>query len=204
MGELILHAETLNPCAELRLNVESVGLTPDQFYRLCGDNPELRLELTARKEIVIMPPAGSESGAWNFNVNTQFGEWIKKDGKGIGFDSSAGFTLPNGAVRAPDGAWVLREKWNALTKQQRMKFAPVVPEFVIEIRSQSETLAQQKAKMEEYIAVGVRLGWLLDPFARNVYVYRPGQEPRLLENPESVSADPELSGFVLDLTQVWS
>jgi Uma2 family endonuclease len=204
MGELILHAETLNPCAELRLNVESVGLTPDQFYRLCGDNPELRLELTARKEIVIMPPAGSESGAWNFNVNGQLGEWIRKDGRGIGFDSSAGFTLPNGAVRAPDGAWVLREKWNALTKQQRMKFAPVVPEFVIEIRSQSETLPQQKTKMEEYIAVGVRLGWLLDPFARNVYIYRPGQEPRLLENPESVSADPELSGFVLDLTQVWS
>lgn len=203
MGEVILHADTINPNMELLLNVESVGLTPDQFYRLCSDNPELRLELTARKEIVIMPPAGSESGAWNFNVNAQLAEWIKKDGRGIGFDSSAGFTLPNGAVRAPDAAWVLREKWDALTKQQRMKFAPVVPEFVIEIRSQSETLQQQKDKMEEYIAVGVRLGWLLDPFDRNLYIYRPGKEPELLENPESVSADPELPGFVLDLSRVW-
>jgi Uma2 family endonuclease len=203
MGELILHAETLNPCAELRLNVESVGLTPDQFYRLCGDNPELRLELTARKEIVIMPPAGSESGAWNFNVNTQLGEWIKKDGRGIGFDSSAGFTLPNGAVRAPDAAWVLREKWDALTKEERMKFAPVVPNFVIEIHSQSETLRQQKSKMEEYLAAGVQLGWLIDPFDRKVYIYRQSGQPKVLENPESVSGDPELPGFVLDLTQVW-
>ena len=187
----------------LLLNVESVGLTPEQFYRLCSDNPELRLELTARKEIVIMPPACSESGAWNFNVNTQLGEWIKKDGRGIGFDSSAGFTLPNGAVRAPDAAWVLREKWDALTKEERMKFAPVVPNFVIENRSQSETVRQQKSKMEEYLAAGVQLGWLIDPFDRKVHIYRQSEQPKVLEDPASVSGDPELPGFVLDLTQVW-
>ena len=187
----------------LLLNVAAVGLTPDQFYRLCSDNPELRLELTAQKEIVIMPPACSESGAWNFNVNAQLAEWIKKDGRGIGFDSSAGFTLPNAAVRAPDAAWVLREKWDALTKKQRLKFAPVVPNFVIEIRSQSETLRQQSSKMEEYMAAGVPLGWFLDPFDRKVYIYRRGEQPKVLENPESVSGDPELPGFVLDLAQVW-
>ena len=203
MGNVILQSETMKPSMNLLLNVESVGLTPDQFYRLCSDNPELRLELTARKEIVIMPPAGPESGAWNFNVNTQLGEWIKKDGRGIGFDSSAGFTLPNGAVRAPDAAWVLREKWDALTKEERMKFAPVVPNFVIEIRSQSEALRQQKSKMEEYLAAGAELGWLIDPFDRKVHIYRQSEQPKVLEDPASVSGDPELPGFVLDLTQVW-
>ena len=203
MGNVILQSETMKPSMNLLLNVESVGLTPDQFYRLCSDNPELRLELTARKEIVIMPPACSESGAWNFNVTAQLAEWIKKDGRGIGFDSSAGFTLPNGAVRAPDAAWVLREKWDALTKEERMKFAPVVPNFVIEIRSQSETLRQQKSKMEEYQAAGVQLGWLIDPFDRKVHIYRQSEQPRVLENPESVSGNPQLPGFVLDLTQVW-
>ena len=119
------------------------------------------------------------------------------------FDSSAGFTLPNGAVRAPDAAWVLREKWDALTKEERMKFAPVVPNFVIEIRSQSETLRQQKSKMEEYLAAGVQLGWLIDPFDRKVHIYRQSEQPKVLEDPASVSGDPELPGFVLDLTQVW-
>jgi len=203
MGNVILQSETMKPSMNLLLNVESVGLTPDQFYRLCSDNPELRLELTARKEIVIMPPACSESGAWNFNVNAQLAEWIKKDGRGIGFDSSAGFTLPNGAVRAPDAAWVLREKWDALTKEERMKFAPVVPNFVIENRSQSETVRQQKSKMEEYLAAGVQLGWLIDPFDRKVHIYRQSEQPKVLEDPASVSGDPELPGFVLDLTQVW-
>lgn len=113
----------------LVLNVESVGLTPDQFYRLCSDNPELRLELTARKETVIMPPASPQSGAWNFNVTGQLFECVKRDGRGIGLDSLAGFTLPSGAVRAPDAAWVLRDKWDALTKKQRAKFAPVVRDF---------------------------------------------------------------------------
>ena len=203
MGNVILQSETMKPSMNLLLNVESVGLTPDQFYRLCSDNPELRLELTARKEIVIMPPACSESGAWNFNVTAQLAEWIKKDGRGIGFDSSAGFTLPNGAVRAPDAAWVLREKWDALTKEERVKFAPVVPNFVIEIRSQSETLRQQKSKMEEYQAAGVQLGWLIDPFDRKVHIYRQSEQPKVLEDPASVSGDPELPGFVLDLTHVW-
>jgi Uma2 family endonuclease len=163
-----LMSETINPCFCLVLNTESVGLTPDQFYRLCSDNPELRLELTAQKEIVIMPPAFSESGAWNFNVNVQLGEWIKRDGRGIGFDSSSGFTLPNGAVRAPDAAWALRDRWEALPKEKRSKFAHIVPDFVIEIRSQSETLRMQKAKMQEYIANGIPLGWLLDPYSRDV------------------------------------
>lgn len=185
------------------LNVETVGLTTEQFERLCGDNPELRFELTAQKEIVIMPPNWTKTGMLNAEISTQLGIWTKADGTGIAGDSSAGFTLPNGAIRAPDASWVRRDKWNALTKKQQESFAPICPDFVIELRSHSETVPELQAKMPEYIENGTQLGWLIDLWGFKVHVYRPGHAPEVLDKPSSISADPVLSGFTLDLTEIW-
>lgn len=202
MARVPIAVETVSP-ARVILNAENVGLTPEQFFRLCSDNPELRLELTAQKEIVIMPPAGSESGGTNFNIAAQLAEWIKRDRTGKGFDSSAGFTLPDGAVRAPDVAWIRRDRWEAIPIEQRKKFAPICPDFVVEVRSEKDVMRELKAKMTEYIDNGARLGWLIDPIRRKVYVYRPRHAPEQLDDPQSVSGDPVLAGFTLDLSEVW-
>jgi Uma2 family endonuclease len=202
MAKQPLTVETVNP-TRIILNAESVDLTPEQFFRLCSDNPDLCLELTAQKEIVIMPPSGAESGGRNFDLAAQLSEWMKRDRTGKGFDSSAGFTLPNGAVRAPDLAWIRRERWDSLSKEQREKFAPICPDFVVEIRSKRDIVRELKAKMVEYIDNGTRLAWLIDPFRRRVYVYRPGHKPEQLDNPVSVSADPVLPGFTLQMAEIW-
>lgn len=202
MARQPLTVETVNT-TRIILNAESVALTSEQFFQLCSDNPDLRLELTAQKEIVIMPPSGSENSGRNFDLAVQLGQWMKGDKTGKGFESSAGFTLPNGAVRAPDLAWIHRERWAALSKEQREKFAPICPDFVVEIRSKRDILRELKAKMLEYIDNGAQLAWLIDPFRRKVYVYRPGHEPRQLDAPESVSADPVLRGFTMQMSEIW-
>jgi Uma2 family endonuclease len=185
------------------LNVESVGLTQDQFFRLCGDNPELRLELTAQKEIIVMSPTNSKTGMRNAEINRQLGNWAKQDGRGVFFDSNTGFVLPNGANRSPDASWILRSRWDALTPQQQSVFAPICPDFVIELWSASDILKEIQFKLEEYVANGATLGFLVYPPQRCVYVYRPNQTPQRLDNPGSVSGDPELPGFKLDLTEIW-
>ncbi|MBI4475229.1 MAG: Uma2 family endonuclease [Acidobacteria bacterium] len=202
MARQPLTVETVNP-TRIILNAESVALTSEQFFRLCSDNPDLCLELTARKEIVIMPPSGAESSGRNFDLAVQLGQWMKRDKTGKGFESSAGFTLPNGAVRAPDLAWIRRERWEALSKDQREKFAPICPDFVVEIRSKRDIVRELKAKMLEYIDNGAQLAWLIDPFRRRVYVYRPRHEPQQLDEPESVSADPVLRGFTMLMSEIW-
>ena len=202
MAKLPITEVTAIP-ARIVLNAKSVRLDATQFFRLCADNPDLNLELTAQNEIVIMPPIGGEGSARNFDLNIEFGTWVKRDGTGIGFDSSAGFTLPNGAVRSPDGAWIRRERWEALSKKARAKFAPICPDFVMELHSPSNSLRDLKAKMDEYIANGAQLGWLIDPFQRSVHVYRPGKPTERLNDPKSVSGEPLLHGFILDLTRVW-
>ncbi|MBV5262221.1 Uma2 family endonuclease [Synechococcus moorigangaii CMS01] len=174
-----------------------------EFYAFCQANPELRIEQTATGEVVIMSPATSDTGNRNFNLAIQLGIWAEKDGTGLGFDSSAGFTLPNGAIRSPDAAWVCREKWDNLSDEEKNSFAPICPDFVIELRSKSDSLKMLQAKMVEYIENGVALAWLIDRQNRTVHIYRPQQTPQILENPETVSADPELQGFILSLAKIW-
>jgi len=181
----------------------AIELSEDQFFALCQINGELRIERNAQGELLIMPPAGSETGERNMKVAVRVGSWAERDGTGVAFDSSAGFTLPNGAVRAPDAAWIVRERWAQIPPKQRRQFAPICPDFVLELRSPSDTLRDLQAKMSEYLANGARLGWLLDPPTRRVYVYRPGAPIERLDDPETVSGDPVLSGFILNVREVW-
>jgi Uma2 family endonuclease len=151
-----------------------IDLSDEQFYQLCRANHELRFERTAQGEILIMPPTGSMTGHRNFKLTHRFANWVEQDGTGVGFDSSTAFKFPNGATRSPDASWIKRERWEALTPQEQEKFSPICPDFVIELRSSTDSLAELQAKMHEYIANGVRLGWLLDPLTQTAYIYRPG------------------------------
>ena len=171
--------------------------------QLCHENPELRMELTAQQELVIMPPTGSETGWRSGEVFLALGTWAKKEGTGISFDSSTGFTLPNGAIRSPDASWVRRERWNALTHDQRRGFAPLCPDFVLELRSLTDSLSGLQEKMQEYIENGARLGWLIDPIDKRVSIYRPGQPVESVDNPATLSGEPVLPGFVLPVHELW-
>jgi Uma2 family endonuclease len=133
-------------------------MTEEQFYEFCLANRDLRIERTASGEVIVMPPAFSDTGNRNFNIAVQLWNWTERDGTGLGFDSSAGFTLPNGATRSPDAAWIKLDRWNALTEKRKASFAPICPDFVIELRSASDTVSSLQAKMEEYIANGAVLG----------------------------------------------
>jgi Uma2 family endonuclease len=180
------------------------GVTPEQFEQLCRKYRKLRLELTSTGELIVMPPTGLETGKSNSNLTYQLEAWSRQHGTGICFGSNAGYTLPNGAIRSPDASWIKRERWDSLTAQQRKRFAPFCPDFAVEIRSPSDTLTELYLKMFEYLENGMSLGWLIDPFKRQVYVYQPNQEVVILDNPETVSADPLMPGFTLNLTELWS
>jgi len=177
-------------------------MTDDAFFELCQINRQLRIERTAEGDLAIMPPAGGETGDKNAYVIAFLKIWSLQDTTGVAFDSSTGFILPNRAIRSPDAAWVKRERLAHLTPEQKKKFLPLTPDFVIELCSPSDTLRAVQEKMAEYMANGVRLGLLLDPQERCVYVYRPAVAVVRLESPSSVSAEPELPGFVLDLTHI--
>lgn len=185
------------------LDFHSVRLTDEQFYQLCKDNEDLRLELTAGGELIIMAPTGGTTGSRNADITSQLTVWAKKDGTGLTFDSSTMFILPNGARRSPDASWMNRERWNALSEEQRDKFVPLCPDFVLELRSSTDSVSFLQDKMDEYISNGARLGFLLDPSSHRAYVYRPAQEVLSLENPPTVSGEPELPGFVLDMKDIW-
>lgn len=175
-----------------------------EFFEFCQLNRDWRIEQTREGDIIIMPPTGGETGRRNFTLAGLFSIWIEQDDTGIGFDSSTGFTLPNGAKRSPDLAWIKRERWKALTEAERQIFPPLCPDFVVELRSQSDTLATLQTKMAEYMANGALLGWLIDPLEKNVYIYRPHSEVRCLNNPETVSGESVLPGFVLSLQRLWT
>jgi Uma2 family endonuclease len=181
-----------------------IEMTDQQFFELCQLNRDLRIEQTCQGDLVIMPPTGGETGRTNFELTVLFGHWVHADGSGVGFDSSTGFTLPNGAKRSPDLAWVKRSRWEALTRQQREQFPPLCPDFVMELRSPTDALATVQAKMREYLENGAQLGWLIDPIEKKVYVYRPQAPLECLDNPQTVSGDPVLPGFVLELGRVWN
>ena len=178
-------------------------ITPEQFEELCSEYTDLRLELTSTGELIVMTGTGGETGARNADLTSQLLVWTKKDATGICFDSSTMFALPNGARRSPDGSWVKRERWNSLTKREKAGFVPLCPDFVVELRSPSDRLSRVRAKMVEYMENGALLGWLIDPFEFRVHVYRPDHEVVILESPETVSGDPLLPGFTLNLIELW-
>jgi Uma2 family endonuclease len=180
-----------------------VPMTEEQFYQFCLANRDLRIERNSSGEVIVMPPAFSDTGNRNFNIAAQLWNWTEREGTGLGFDSSTGFTLPNGATRSPDAAWIKLARWNQLTEKQKASFAPICPDFVIELRSKSDTVASLQKKMAEYLANGTILGWLIDRQNRQVYIYRPDQEPVILNDPQRVNGKPELPGFELVMAKIW-
>lgn len=186
-----------------KLNVQETRLTEEQFARLCQENPDLRFELTAQGELVIMAPTGLETGRRNTTVTQRLANWTEADGSGIAFDSSTLFTLPNGAKRSSDASWVRRERWEALPVKERAGFGRLCPDFVVELRSLTDRLSDLQEKMQEYLDNGARLGWLIDPLEKRVYVYRPDQPIEVLDDPATLSGDPVLPGFVWQVRELW-
>ncbi|MDZ7960599.1 MAG: Uma2 family endonuclease [Aulosira sp. DedQUE10] len=188
---------TLPPTLKL-----TIDLTDEQFFQLCQKNRDYRFERTASGEILIMPPTGSDTGRRNVKITTQIDIWNSESSLGEVFDSSTGFILPNGAERSPDASWVRIDRWNVLTPAQQEKFAPICPDFVVELRSPSDFLKDLQDKMREYIENGALLGWLIDRKNKCVEIYRPGKDVEILDNPVSLSGEDVLPGFVLHLQQI--
>ncbi|TVQ52995.1 MAG: Uma2 family endonuclease [Spirulina sp. DLM2.Bin59] len=189
----------LNLPAEIKLEV-----TPDQFAILAAHNRDLRLERTAQGELIVNPPTGWQSGKRNTDILGELYIWWRQVGEpGTVFESSTGFTLPNGAIRSPDASWVSPERWAALTPAQKGTFAEICPDFVVELRSQYDTLPPLQAKMAEYLENGAELGWLIDPQNRSVEIYRVGLPVEVLANPTELTGDRLLPGFRLDLQRIW-
>ncbi|MDX2216729.1 MAG: Uma2 family endonuclease [Oculatellaceae cyanobacterium bins.114] len=187
----------------LTLNLYPVlKLTDEQFYQLCQTNRDLRLERTSSGELIIMPPTGGSTGNRNIKITAQLENWSSQTDLGLAFDSSTGFRLPNGADRSPDAAWVQRERWDALTSEQQTQFVPLCPDFVVELRSATDSLIALQNKMQEYMDNGARLGWLIDPQTQQVEVYRAGQPKEVLQTPEILSGEDVLPDFVLNLKPI--
>lgn len=195
----------LNPIPGMEIDFSELDhpMSPDELFDFCQRHRDLRIEMNSEGEILFMPPTGSETGEKNFNLIVRFGIWARLDGTGQGFDSSTGFVLPNGAIRSPDLSWIRLDKWNAIPKAKRKKFAPVCPDFVVEIRSESDQLARLRAKMTEYIENGASLGWLIDTVEQKIEIYRPNIEVEILNKPKQISGEPLLNGFVLNLKEIW-
>lgn len=181
------------------LNLNAVNLSDEQFYQLCHNNDEWRLEQTAQGELIIMPPIGAISGNREADLNADLVIWNRQTKLGKVFSSSTIFTLPNGAKRSPDVAWIAKERWDALPLEEQEKFAKICPDFVIELRSRTDSLTQLQTKMEEYLANGVRLGWLIDPMSQQVAIYRPNQAVEIISLPTTLSGENVLPGLTLEL-----
>ncbi|WP_414620268.1 Uma2 family endonuclease [Calothrix sp. CCY 0018] len=180
----------------------TIDLTDEQFWQLCQKNQEWKFERTASGELLIMSPTGGETGNRNIEIAYQLQGWSRKNNLGKAFDSSTGFKLPNGADRSPDASWITIEKWESLTKEQRRKFLPLCPDFVLELRSPTDSLKKIREKMQEYMENGARLGWLINVEARQVEIYRQGKDVEILEAPITLSGEDVLPGFVFDLTTI--
>ncbi len=200
MTEALIRTEI--PPLVLRMH-PAIKMDDQQFFEFCQQNPDLRIERTAEGDLEIMPPTGWESSNQNAGAIAQLWTWALGDGTGAVSDSSGGFILPNGAMRAPDAAWVRKSRLQEITAEQKQRFLPLCPDFVIELRSPSDSLTVLQDKMREYIDNGAALGWLLDAPNKQVYVYRPNAEAEQLDRPTTLSGEPELPGFVLDLNMVW-
>jgi Uma2 family endonuclease len=182
----------------------TLQVSHEQFVELALANRDLQLERTATGELIVMPPTGSETGNKNFDISGQIWLWNRQTKLGVAFDSSSGFHLPNGSARSPDAAWIRRERWDALTKEQQETFAPICPDFVLELRSKNDKMEPLRAKMREYLENGASLGWLIDRQNQKVEIYRQNRDVEVLDRPLSLSGEDVLPGFVLDLTEVWS
>jgi Uma2 family endonuclease len=185
------------------LKGKEMQMSDDEFFSFCQANPDLNIERNAQREIIIMSPTGSISGNINAGINAQLYLWNEKNKLGITFDSSTGFTLPDQSVKSPDAAWLSLEKWQKLSSEEQEKFAPVCPEFVIELQSKSDRLEDLQEKMISWIQNGTQLAWLIVPETETVYIYQVGQTMRTHHNFEiPLSAEPVLTGFVLDFSKL--
>jgi Uma2 family endonuclease len=187
----------------ITLDVQPIDLTDEQFFKLCQANRDLRFERSADGELTIMAPVTGRSGYRNLKLSQQLANWADTNDLGVGFDSSTGFKLPNGADRSPDASWMQLERWNALTEEQKDSFIPLAPDFAVELRSKTDALKTLQSKMQEYIDNGTRLGWLIDPKNRRVEIYRSGQDVEIFESPITLSGEDVLPGFVLSLALLW-
>ncbi|HIK10462.1 MAG TPA: Uma2 family endonuclease [Oscillatoriaceae cyanobacterium M33_DOE_052] len=185
----------------LILNLDPVHLTDDQFYQICQNNRELKFERNAKGELIIMPPVGGDSGNREADLIADLVMWNRQTGLGYTFSSSTIFRLPNGSDRSPDAAWIQRQRYEALTPEQRRKFPPIAPDFVIELRSATDDLQSLQEKMREYLDAGVRSGWLINPQDQQVEIYRLGQEVEVRNLPTELSGEEVLPGFTLNLNQ---
>ena len=186
----------------LALDMSSLRLSDDQLLRLFRDNDDFRFELSASGELIIMAPTNPDTGRKNSKINFRLAAWTEQDGTGECFDSSSMFTLPNGAKRSPDGAWIPKSRWNRFSQEEKSAITKVCPDFVVELRSPSDRLPYLEAKMEEYIANGTRLAWLLDLIENRATIYRPSQSPERIDNPTILSGDPVLPGFRFDFREI--
>lgn len=178
-------------------------VTPDEFWEFCAKNRKLRAELTKDGDVIIMAPTGFESSEENAELILQLAIWAKEDGTGKVTESNGAYVLPNGATKAPDAAWIRKDRLEQFSAEERKKFLPVAPDFVVELRSDSDSLSDLQEKMEEWIENGVRLAWLIDAKTKRVHIYRPDSNAEILENPSRVSAQDILPGFELDVTEIW-
>jgi Uma2 family endonuclease len=194
-----MNASLIPPTSTLQLTID---LTDEQFWQLCQKNQEWKFERTASGELLIMSPTGGETGNRNIEIAYQLQGWSRKNNLGKAFDSSTGFKLPNGANRSPDASWITIEKWQSLSAQQRRKFLPLCPDFVLELRFPTDSLKKIREKMQEYIENGARLGWLINVEARQIEIYRQGRDVEILENPKTLSGEDVLPGFIFDLTTI--
>lgn len=203
MTSLLVQSDQIPLPIDLSALIPTRQMSYAQFCEFCRTNPELRIERSADGQVTVMPPAFSDTGNRNVKISAQVHNWAERNDTGEVFGSSAGFTLPNGATLSPDTAWIQAERWQALSPEEQASFAPIVPDFVVELRSSSDSLVSLQKKMEEYIANGVRLGLLIDRKSRQVYVYRPNAVPEILEAPEIVNCEPELPKFLLKMAKIW-
>jgi Uma2 family endonuclease len=182
----------------------SMSVVNDQFFEFCQANKELRIERTAQGDCEIMAPTGGTTGWRNSGLTAQLYNWAEREGSGVVFDSSSGFILPNGAIRSPDVSWVKKSRFATLTSEQKQRFLPLCPDFVIELRSPSDNLIALQNKMQEYIENGASLGWLIDTETRRILVFQAHKKPFSLEKPEVLSANEVLMGFELDMQKIWN
>ncbi len=181
-----------------------IELTDDQFYQLCRANPDVKFERNANRELIIMSPTGGETGNYNFEIAADLAIWNRPNRLGVCFDSSTCFSLPQGGDRSPDVSWIKQERWDALTPEEKEKFPPIAPDFVLELMSPTDSLKKTQEKMQEYMDSAVKLGWLINRKTRRVEIYRLGQPVEVLESPTQLSGEDILPGFVLNLQNVWN
>jgi Uma2 family endonuclease len=199
----VLPARTKSVRFHIELEDDAPRMTTDEFWEFCQANRKFRSELTKDGELNVMPPTGFETSDRNLQILLQLGNWAKKNKTGIATESNAGFILPNGATYAPDAAWTSNKRLAKFTEKEKEKFLPLCPDFVIELRSSSDSLKELEIKMQEYIENGARLGWLINPRDKEVYIYRPQREVEILNNPQKISGENVVQEFELDLTEIW-